>query len=324
VINEILAAPGEDINQDGAITPADEFVEIYHTGDQPTDVSGYTLHDASNSGIRFRFPDQTVLDPGESYLIFAGMGDDGQAQPACEHAVSNGFLGLNDDQPETVTLRDPDGRVVAQAAFDDAPDGESLVLSPDGNLAGGYRPHSTVVAGSTSSPCVQPQAVLPLTLLSFTGRAMVRSIRLDWSTADELNHDRFIVERSKDGVDYTAIGEVESGPGTYAFVDTNPFFGYNMYRLRQRDFDGREEIFGPLTVRMDSGYISLYPNPTSGRLHLRGDVSPTDRVAIYGADGQRVAESLGPDLHLGHLPAGVYYLQLQRGSSTSSWRFIKE
>jgi hypothetical protein len=323
VINEVLAAPGEDINGDGSVTPADEFVEILHTGQEPTDVSGYTLHDASNSGARFTFPEATILQPGESFVIYAGMGSGGGIDAACNHDMSRGFLGLNDDTPETVSLRDPSGRVVARAAFSDAPDGESLVLSPDGNLAGGYHPHTQVVPGETSSPCVQAIA-LPVTLTQFTATAAVRSIRLDWQTEEERDNEKFVVERSKAGVDYTVVGEVPAGSGIYAFVDEQPLPGWNVYRLRQVDFDGRETVFGPVSARIDSGQVDMYPNPTAGRLYLTGDIDPSDRLAVYRADGQRVAVGRGSEINVSAIPAGVYYLRLRRGSDVSSWRFIKE
>jgi hypothetical protein len=324
VINEVLAAPGEDINGDGAVTPADEFVEIYHAGAQAVDVSGYTLHDASNSGTRFAFPQGTTLQPGESYVVYAGTGSGGEIQASCSHDISNGFLGLNDNQPETVTLRDPDGRVVARAAFDDAPDGESLVLSPDGNLSGGYHPHSQVVPGTMSSPCIQPQTALPVTLVDLLATAGVRSIRLDWQTAEEEANEKFLVERSKTGTEFTVLGEVPAGSGTYAFVDEHPLPGWNVYRLRQRDHDGRETIFGPVSARIDSGQIELYPNPTTGKLYLTGEVDAEDRITVFRADGQEVAEAVGPEINVSRFPAGVYYLRLRRGSSVRSWRFIKE
>ena len=319
VINEVMAAPADDTNGDGTVSSSDEFVEIYNQGSTAVDIGGYTLHDASNSGVRFRFPEGTMLNGGAFYVVFAGAGP---VVSSCEHGVANGFLGLNDNTPETVTLRDPDGKIVARAAFDDAPDGESLVLSPDGNLAGGHRPHSEV-NGQNYSIC-GVEVDLPVVLLDFTATGLGDAVRLDWQTTEETDNERFVVERSKSGQVYTDLASVPAGNGQYAYVDEDPFPGQNLYRLRQLDYDGTATVYGPVYVRLDSGTISLYPNPTTGKLYLTGEVGAEETVTVFSSEGRSVYRAEGARLNLRHLPAGSYYLRLQRPSGTYSLRFIKE
>ena len=321
VINEVLADPAEDVNQDGVVSAADEFVEIYNVGDQTVEVGGFTLHDASNSGPRFTFPTGAVLGPRESFVVFAG-GSDALALP-CDYGIASGFLGLNNDTPEAVTLRKPDGQVVAQASFDDAPDGESLVLFPDGNTAGGYQPYSSVYPGATASPCASVVAA-PVELLYFTATALRDAVRLDWATAHEENNDRFVVERSKAGRIFTEIGQVIAGDGTYVLVDVTPFPGQNFYRLRQRDFDGTEAVYGPIGVRLDSGTINLYPNPAVSKVFLNGEIDPQQPVTVYRSDGRVMLKTQGATIDVSRFPAGSYYLRLRRGAEAHSLRFIKE
>ncbi len=319
VINEIMAAPTDDHNGDGEVSSGDEFVELFNTSDVARDVSGFTLHDASNSGARFTFPAGAKMEPSDYFVIFAGAGT---VPDGCAHGVASGFLGLNDNSPETVSLRDPAGRIVAQASYPSAPAGESLVLSPDGNLAGGYRAHSLVLPNVTASPCVARS--LPVDLLHFTALAMEGAVRLDWATAREVDNEQFIVERSKTGRDFTPLGRVPAGSGTYAFVDADPFPGESFYRLRQADFDGTETLYGPVSVRLDSGVIRLYPNPVTHRLHLTGEVGQDELLELYHSDGRLLATSRGPTVDVSHLPAGSYYLRLRRGSGVRSFRFMKE
>ena len=319
VINEILAAPGEDTNGDGVVSPADEFVELFNTADAAQDVSGFTLHDASNSGPRFTFPEGASLGAGERFVIFAS---EGTVPDGCAFGVASGFLGLNDSSPESVSLREPGGRIVAQASFDAAPRGESLVLSPDGNLAGGYHVHSTVVPDASSSPCVQQN--LPVELLTFTAVPLTGAVRLDWTTAREVDNDHFIVERSKAGPEFTAIGTVQAGTGTYAFVDEAPFPGQNLYRLRQVDLDGTEAVHRTVFVRLDSGLIRPYPNPAHHRLHFTGEIGEDERVEVYHADGRLLLTGRGATVNVSRLPAGSYYLRLRRASGVVSFRFMKE
>ncbi|WP_420458392.1 lamin tail domain-containing protein [Neolewinella sp.] len=321
VINEVLADPGEDVNQDGKVNAGDEFVEIYNVGDRQVEVGGFTLHDGSNSGPRFTFPEGAVLGPQESFVVFAGKSE--SLSLPCEFGIASGFLGLNNDSPETVTLRNPAGRVVAQAAFDDAPDGESLTLHPDGNTAGGYRPYTSVDPAVKASPCASVVAA-PVELLYFTATSMQRAVRLDWATASEQDNAGFVLERSKAGRVFTEIGRMPAGDGTYVYVDNRPFPGQNLYRLRQRDFDGTETVYGPISVRLDSGTIALYPNPATSKVHLTGGIDPQQPVVVYRSDGRVVTETRGATIDVSAFPAGSYYLRLRRGSDATSLRFIKE
>ena len=321
VINEVLAAPRHDANGDGKIGPDDEFIEIYNNGIQTEDLAGYTLHDGSNSGKRFTFPDGATLAAGDYYVVFAG---EGSVKADCQQGVASGFLGLNDDTPESVTLRRPDGRIVAQAEFDDAPTGSSLVLSPAGNIADGYWVHEEVYT-DPYSVCAAATTDLPVELLTFVATPMTpAAVRLDWTTAEEVDNDRFVLERSKAGTDFTAIATVPAGNGHYAHVDTEPFPGQNYYRLRQYDLDGTLTVFGPIGVRLDSGTINVYPNPTAGKLFLTGEIDEDDTITVYGSDGRALQTGAGPYLDVAHLPAGSYYLRLRRDERLHSLRFIKE
>ena len=314
VINEVLADPGEDINGDGSINGRDEFVELYNTGTRDFDLSGHHLHDGSNSGSRYAFPDGTLLGPGQYYVVFAS--EVASAPTDCEYGVASGFLGLNDDSPESVSIRNPEGFVVAQVSFDDAPEGASLALSPDGNVDGGYTP-------STASPCAV-EVSLPVELTDFTALSLGDAVRLDWSTSGERDNAGFLLERSKAGRVFDSIAWVPAGGDHYHYIDRDPFPGQNLYRLRQRDLDGKETIFGPVLVRTDSGAVRVFPNPVAGKLRLSGEVEPGERVTVHAADGRLLTAFSGPEANLRWLPSGVYYLRLRRSSGVESLRFIKE
>ena len=322
VINEVLADPGHDANGDGEINAGDEFVEIYNTGPTAYDLSGFTLHDGSNSGARFTFPDQSLLESEAAFVVFAAPADPDALPSGCSYGTASGFLGLNNDSPEAVILRDPAGRVVAQVRFDDAPDGESLTLHPDGNLAGGYHPHATV-AGEVASACYD-QRNLPVTLHSFTATPLLEAVRLDWRTTEEHDNAYFIVERSKEEKAFREITRVPAGNGVYHYVDHQPFPGQNYYRLRQVDFDGRESLFGPVSVRLDSGHIRLFPNPTEGTLRITGDIADDQVHEVYFANGLPALTGTGRRVDVESLPAGMYYLRLPLRSDVASLRFMKE
>jgi hypothetical protein len=114
---------------------------------------------------------------------------------------------------------------------------------------------------------------LPIVLVTLAGRInLYRQVELNWTALDEFNSDKYIIERSIDGQEYTAIGEVSSqnsgpGPAFYSFLDESPVKNsLNYYRIRQLDFDGKEFISSPLYIHMrdiDDHQFFISPNPVS-------------------------------------------------------------
>mgnify|MGYP003652594050 FL=1 len=86
--------------------------------------------------------------------------------------------------------------------------------------------------------------VLPVELTSFEAVRTEDNVRLEWTTASELNNDYFEVLKSYDGEIFSVIGYVD-GHGTssevidYSYTDSEPKQAY--YRLRQLDYDGQFE-----------------------------------------------------------------------------------
>lgn len=72
IINEFLARPGFDWNQDGSVDVFDEFIEIKNIGVVDVNLSGWRLDDEANQGSNpFTLPSVT-LKPGER-IVFYGL-----------------------------------------------------------------------------------------------------------------------------------------------------------------------------------------------------------------------------------------------------------
>ncbi len=70
-INEILARPGFDWNQDGRVDVYDEFIEIKNEGPVDFNTKGWRLDDGANTGSApFALPDVT-LKPGQRMVFYA-------------------------------------------------------------------------------------------------------------------------------------------------------------------------------------------------------------------------------------------------------------
>jgi hypothetical protein len=117
-------------------------------------------------------------------------------------------------------------------------------------------------------------ALLPIELLNFDAKVEGKSVKLSWSTASETNNDYFTIERSANAVDFETLTTVpgagnSSQTSYYNTVDEKPLIGISYYRLKQTDFDGKHEYFGPTVVNYDptdtTVKVTAFPNPLNGQ-----------------------------------------------------------
>jgi hypothetical protein len=111
--------------------------------------------------------------------------------------------------------------------------------------------------------------------------------QLQWQTLQETNTASFVIERSTDGLGFTAIDSVRAaGHSTttraYAYTDAWPrVFDKNVfYRLKQTDIDGRFTYSAvvKLTLKNPGTYIrNIAPNPVSWGQPFYAEVVSTER-----------------------------------------------
>ncbi|WP_113637012.1 T9SS type A sorting domain-containing protein [Nubsella zeaxanthinifaciens] len=185
-------------------------------------------------------------------------------------------------------------------------------------------PFNVSVSGSSTTFST---VVLPLTLVSFTGKKLNVNNVLSWQTQSEVNTDNFLIERSTDGKDYQTVGKVaakaSTGSNNYSFVDRSALNGDNIYRLKMTDIDGAftySDILVSLKREALSS-INVYPSPAKDVLFINSDQNEV--LTIYNLEGKSVfsknlkAGTNSVDVSL--FKDGVYFVE-QAGQKTS---FIK-
>ncbi len=126
---------------------------------------------------------------------------------------------------------------------------------------------------------------LPVTWSFFDGYHQDGQNYIEWHTATELNNSGFEVQRSADGVAFDSIGFVAGNgtsrlPNTYNFIDSAPSYGWNYYRLKQIDLDGRIDYSRLIPVRSATLFRSaVFPNPATGELYL-SRISSSETVSV--------------------------------------------
>lgn len=110
---------------------------------------------------------------------------------------------------------------------------------------------------------------LPVTLSQFNAKYVNNNVYVQWQTQTEINNDYFELQRSKDNTNYNTIYQCNGAGNSsssleYSFIDDNPIQGLSYYRLKQVDFDGHFEYFGPVLVNNNSKVsLQIFPNPST-------------------------------------------------------------
>jgi len=178
---------------------------------------------------------------------------------------------------------------------------------------------------------------LPIELVNFNAALMNSWVRLTWSTLSELNNDHFVIERTKDGVDFETVGLIK-GNGTssqthnYQSIDFSPFLGKSYYRLNQIDFDGHNHYSEliEITVNRTSYDITPVPNPVVDKstIFIPADFNDGDiTVEIYSLQGSLISSkhlngASSVELLRSEMPTGVYLVRISSGSQVASAKFI--
>ena len=166
---------------------------------------------------------------------------------------------------------------------------------------------------------------LPIREISLKGSHSGNDNLLAWGTVGEDNTNKFFIERSLNGKDFTAIGSVTavgSGNNNYRFTDPGAPATTVYYRIQIQDLNGATYYSNIISITNSAAArISVYPNPAANSVTLLttdNDLLNTP-AKIYDAAGRLVSavminnQKQYIDLH--NMPKGVLLLQLSNGKT---------
>jgi len=167
---------------------------------------------------------------------------------------------------------------------------------------------------------LQVPAAMPITLQSFMVKEESNTASLQWTTVTETNNKGFYVERSTDGQNWQDITFVASKAANgnssellnYQYIDEYPQQGYNYYRLKQVDLDGTVTFSDVQSVMFSNTKTRIYPNPTTGSLHVVLSTSATYQlVNTGGAVAMQGSLQSGDNLlNVTGLASGIYFMEI--------------
>lgn len=135
-----------------------------------------------------------------------------------------------------------------------------------------------------------------LTWNTFEGKEHKRMAQLKWRTSAENQTNYFEIERSSDGISFTAIGEVTASGTTttfseYSFIDKDPLTGTNYYRLKAINNIGSSLFSQIIIIKIEnqlkakSEKVVLYPNPAKDFASIEFE-KDYDEVQVTISDSQ--------------------------------------
>jgi hypothetical protein len=199
---------------------------------------------------------------------------------------------------------------------------ECAALAPTGSIAA-----STLV--------LLAESALPVTLLEFIAVKQEKTALLKWSTTSETNSERFDIERSTDGKQWTKIG-TEQAMGesdslkSYSFIDSKPMGGENLYRLKMVDADSTFAYSRIQSVIFDqNGNVAIYPNPiTVGETLnlLIDDPAKITTIRVFDNAGKLVMQKTATkEINTSKLATGLYMVQITyTDGSITTHRIVKQ
>lgn len=179
----------------------------------------------------------------------------------------------------------------------------------------------------------------PVEWLDLDYRLTGSEVSLSWSTAWEVNNERFDIQMSKDGQVMETIGSIDgSGTSTipqfYEFTSSLSEPGFYLFRLIQQDFDGQRSYSPLIEVQFEQGALTvlpLEPNPAIDQVlvKFRTELTHPASVELVSLDGRvlrsyQVTPALNTeyrlDIPINGIPMGIYLVVVQ----TKQGRMIKK
>jgi len=188
-----------------------------------------------------------------------------------------------------------------------------------------------------------PVSNLPVTFTDIKGYQKNAGIQIDWNVATESNINRYEIEKSANGQQFTKVGTLapktnNNGAASYNWFDATPFDGNNFFRIKAIDngSTGRVKYTQIINVKIGKGKsdVVVYPNPVKDRtigLQFNNEPKGTYTVEVVNGLGQRILSqkilhpggSATQTIQLNNaVPKGVYQLRLSNGEKLTNIRLI--
>lgn len=168
----------------------------------------------------------------------------------------------------------------------------------------GPQPTGNITVDDFATSSVTVSGTVPLNLLSFNATLLNCQPSLNWTTASEINTDRFEIERGNlNNLGWTSVGTLRANgnintKSTYSLTDRDVIAASEkvLYRLKIIDKNGSYKYSDvlPVLVNCKTVQVQAYPNPVQdGKLYVSvtGTGSNTN-ATLLSVSGQVILRTL--------------------------------
>jgi uncharacterized repeat protein (TIGR01451 family) len=180
-----------------------------------------------------------------------------------------------------------------------------------------------------------PVIDLPVQLTSFSAiKLNTQAAKVSWSTAQENNSNRFEIERSIDGRNFSRIATVSAAGNsntvrTYQLTDNLNLLSapFAYYRLKQIDNDGHFVYSQIVSIKLKAGgqNLTIAPNPFRDFININMESTAKEMATlnVFNVNGnqlitKQIQLEKGSNIfaidELKKWPAGTYYIQIKTNS----------
>lgn len=174
--------------------------------------------------------------------------------------------------------------------------------------------------------------VLAIRWMNFEGNRVNEKVQLHWKTTGQNADVRFTVQRSKDGVHFTDLGNITAAINidNYYFTDADPGSSTNYYRILSVEND--QKIYSSIIVirgNKNGNYLTVLQNPVGQQLKFSIKVpAMKDMVySIYNSTGMLLystkTNSGYNEFDAGRLAAGTYIVEVNVDGVLYREKFIR-
>ena len=152
-----------------------------------------------------------------------------------------------------------------------------------------------IVDKDNTHPDIKGSMMTPARTSSFDASRGNGYNDIHWTALYEQDTRRFIVEYSRDGINFQTAGEAMPVDASYALkhyiLGTEPL----IYRIRVEKKDGRFFNSAPFLLDgIDIPPVTIYPTAIEGNIINVNAVFPVERINILSTDGRQVfAQDMG-------------------------------
>ncbi|MEZ5047451.1 MAG: Ig-like domain-containing protein [Chitinophagaceae bacterium] len=266
-----------------------------------------------------------------------------------ENTPTSGNVKSNDTDPQGNVLEVQAQSIsTAEGTVEFNSDG-SYLFTPATNFTGPVDYMYTVCDDATPQACTQATlhllvkvaVILPISKLEFNAFEENCTAKLTWTTENELNINKYNIQRKTTQSDFQTIASVQSkGNSTqkqsYSYTDTEIQDGDYEYRLEIIDQDQKISYSKSFTVKIDCIHngISLYPNPASSTVYIviQSEMEDLYEIKMYDMSGKTVYsnayeiknEKKTISIPLQALANGMYNIVIKNAEKTEVIKFQKK